>query len=173
MWHNWWIDRKKEGGRFQHCSFSFCIISRCSLLQYVPDVKIILEGEAVKYCFKAFRVNHKCCTGDLMKNAVHRPLSLKQSTDGPLGVVHVSVASGYNYKKRSLWGWHKKLTMVIRVHHGELRSKGLSMQTPEWKLNSRLIGAHSNWLWAMEVCLPYRSLLKCFSWVYLTVSMLD
>lgn len=42
-------------------------------VQYVPDVRVILVGEAVKYCFKAFRVNHKCCTGDLMKNAMHTP----------------------------------------------------------------------------------------------------
>lgn len=60
-------------GGVQQGSLCACIISRYPGVQYIPDVEVILKGEGVKYCFKAFRVNHKCCTGDLMKNAIHKP----------------------------------------------------------------------------------------------------
>lgn len=82
-------------GRVQCCSLTSCIISRHCLVQRVPDVGVTQKGEVVKYCFKAFMANHKCCTGDLVKNAIHSPAQLKQNTDGPLGMNHVSVASYY------------------------------------------------------------------------------
>lgn len=95
-----------ERGRVQSCSSTSCIISSCPYVQCDPDVWVSLEGDAVKYCFKALRVNHKCCTGDLMKNARHTPPQLEQSTDGPHGMRHVGVASCYDYshnKKGALW----------------------------------------------------------------------